>query len=73
MINPDDQAYTKHHANGAQKFQKDYYTVVVFFSERFGINGIRIFKESGDTPKIAHEALLRQLAKQATDNCYVPS
>ena len=58
MINPDDQIY-KNRTNGAHKFQKDYDTVVPTRSERFGTNSVRIFKDSGDTPKLAYEGILR--------------
>lgn len=73
MINPDDQAYTKHRANGAHKFEKDYYTIVLSFSERFGMNGIRIFKGSGDSPELAYRALLKQTAFKLTEVSHVPS
>ena len=34
---------------------------------RFGINGIRIFRDSGDTPKLAYEVPLRQLNRAVDD------
>jgi hypothetical protein len=46
IINPDDQIYTKSHANGVHKSKEDYYTVVHCLSERSGMNGIRIPKGS---------------------------
>jgi hypothetical protein len=72
IINPDDQIYTKSHANAAHKFEHDLYTVVLTLSQRFGINGPRIFKDSGNSPELAYRALLRQLALKLTDSGYIP-
>jgi hypothetical protein len=72
IINPDDQIYTKSHANGAHKFEHDYYTVVLTLSERFGMNGARVFKDSGNSPELAYRALLKQLALKLTDSGYIP-
>ena len=72
MINPDDQIYTKTFSNGSHKSEKDYYTVVLSFSERFGIQGIKIFKDSGDSPELAYKALLRQVAFEMTARNHIP-
>lgn len=37
------------------------------------MNGIRIFKDSGDTFKLTYEALLRPLAFPAAENSYIAS
>jgi hypothetical protein len=68
FINPDDQIYTKSRVN---KTEYDLYTVVLALSERFGMHGIRIFKDSGKTPELAHRALLRQVALLLTDSGHV--
>ena len=69
-INPGDQIYTKSHVNGADsvKSEHDLYTVVLALSERFDMHGIRIFKDSGNTPKLAYRALLRQVALLLTNS-----
>jgi hypothetical protein len=35
------------------------------------MHGIRIFKDSGNTPELAYRALLRQVAIALTDSGYV--
>jgi hypothetical protein len=71
VINPDDQIYTKSNANGVNKYEHDFYTAVLTLTERFGMHGIRIFKDSGNTPELAYRALLRQVAMALTDSGYV--
>jgi hypothetical protein len=65
IINPDDQLYTKSHTNGVNKSEHDFYTAVPTINERFGMHGIRIFKDSGNTPELVHKA---QLYTNSHDN-----
>jgi hypothetical protein len=75
VINPDDQLYTKSHTkshtSGVDKSEHDFYTAVLTLTERFGMHGIRIFKDSGNTPELAYRALLRQVAIALTDSSYI--
>jgi len=52
--------------------EKDDYTVALTLSDRTSKGGTRMFKDSGNTPELAYEALLRQLALELANSKPIP-